>query len=496
MVSVYDYAILKVKIYPCLFILIFTFGCHNNAHVRTQKPLQPDEKVISISTILPLGGTSEDYISNEYYSGYERGEFKGVDLGIIGPRVVVSSLRGKTQSETGFYGGVGLLRANENNRSPFGVVLGAQRKKYTNLFGDSPQKIGAVFELNIINKGGPTVQLFPSITTTTNKNKSFYFGAHGILVSGINKIGLADYEVYNSSDEIYPTLNIEEEFKYNSNSLGLGLIIGKETVFNQKSSFQIQIDFSLVNNFFSTNYQPKEKWNSLEYPLVYENGTWILDQKEASPFLSEKSDSYHFIVSGSIGYNFFKPPHHYDQPISPLPHLQKNIFNPETGERLKKVAGFFDPETGEIVTPPNETPYLKEDKFTDRQLIDLAKKNAQEKHIGALWSVFGLTGVPSSAFGSVVGLFTLGQFSDGVLAFPGFILGGMFGATLPSILAKGSSKITNVTYPPEINTKEEEMKYKKKYKSEVGVLRQKSTAIGTLGGFAAFAGFILLLVIG
>ena len=313
MVSVCNYALLKVKIYPCLFILIFTFGCHNNAHVRTQKPLQPDEKAISISTILPLGGTSEDYISNEYYSGYERGEFKGVDLGIIGPRVVVSNLRGKTQSETGFYGGVGLLRANENNRSPFGVVLGAQRKKYTNLFGDSPQKFGAVFELNIINKGGPTVQLFPSITTTTNKNKSFYFGAHGILVSGINKIGLADYEVYNSSDEIYPTLNIEEEFKYNSNSLGLGLTIGKETIFNQKSSFQIQIDFSLVNNFFSTNYQPEEKWNSLEYPLVYENGTWILDQKEASPFLSEKSDNYHFIVSGSIGYNFFNPPQHLDQ---------------------------------------------------------------------------------------------------------------------------------------------------------------------------------------
>ena len=93
-------------------------------------------------------------------------------------------------------------------------------------------------------------------------------------------------------------------------------------------------------------------------------------------------------------------------------------------------------------------------------------------------------------------MFTLGEFSDGVLAFPGFILGGMFGATLPSILAKGSSKIASVTYPPEIKTKEEEMKYKKTYKSEVGVLRQKSTAIGTLGGFVAFAGFILLLVMG
>ena len=496
MVSFYDYAFLKVKASYLLLVLLLTFGCHNNAHIRTQKPLQLDEKAISVSAVFPTGGTPEDHINNEYVSGYDRGKFKGVDLGIIGPRVVVSSLAGKTQSETGFYGGVGLLQEDDNNRSPFGIVLGAQRKKYTNLFGASPQKVGAVFELNIINKGGPTVQLFPSITTTTNKNKSFYFGAHGILVLGINKVGLADYEVYNSADEIYPKRNIEEEFKYNSNSLGVGLTVGKETVFNQKSSFQVQIDFSLVNNFFSTNYQPKEKWNSLDYPLVRENGLWVLDQKEVAPFLSEKSDNYHFIISGSIGYNFFKPSTFKSRSLSPLPPLQKNMFDPETGEKLNPQDAFFNPETGEIIKHRDERSHNEENKFTKRKIIELAEKNAKEKHIAALWSVFGLTGVPSSAFGGVMGLFVFGEASDGVFAFPGFILGGMFGATLPSLLAKASSKITNVTYPPEIQTKEEEAKYKKTYKSEVGVLRQKSTSIGTLGGFIAFAGFILLLVTG
>ena len=72
----------------------------------------------------------------------------------------------------------------------------------------------------------------------------------------------------------------------------------------------------------------------------------------------------------------------------------------------------------------------------------------------------------------------------------------MFGATLPSALAKGSSKLTTVTYPPEIETTEQEMKYKETYKSEVGVLRQKSTAIGTVGGFVAFAAFIIPLIVG
>jgi len=488
-----------VKPSPFLLVLLLTFGCHNNAHIRTQKPLQLDEKVVSLSAVLPTGGgdgiNSYNY---EYDSGYNgtRGTFRGVDVGVIGPRVVISSLTGTTQSETGFYGGVGLLQEDGNNQNPFGVILGAQRKKYTNLFGASPQKVGAVFELNIINKGGPTVQLFPSITTTTNKNKSFYFGAHSILVLGIDKVGLADYHVYNSSNELFPTRNIKEEFKYNSNSLGIGLTVGKETIFNQKSSFQIQIDFSLVNDFFSTNYKPKEKWNSLDYPIVYKNGLWVLDQKEVAPFLSEKSDRYHFIFSGSIGYNFFKPSNFKSESLSLLPPLQKNIFDPETGKKLNPKGTVFNPETGEVISPIDENLYVEENSFTKRQIIELAKKNAREKHIGALWSVFGLTGVPSSAFGGVIGLFTLGEFSDGVLAFPGFILGGMFGATLPSILAKGSSKIASVKYPPEIKTKEEEMKYKKTYKSEVGVLRQKSTAVGTLGGLVAFAGFILLLIMG
>ena len=143
-----------------------------------------------------------------------------------------------------------------------------------------------------------------------------------------------------------------------------------------------------------------------------------------------------------------------------------------------------------------EGSYSKEDRFTERQLVDLAKKNAQEKHIGVLWSLFGLTGVPSSAFGSIFGLLILDEVSDGTLAFPGFILGGIFGAALPSAIAKQSSKLTKVAYPPEIETTEQELKYKKTYKSEVGVLRQKSTAIGTLGGFVAFAAFIMLVLVG
>ena len=495
MVSFYDYAFLEVKPSPIILVLLLTFGCHNNAHIRTQKPLQLDERTMSVSAVLPTGGNPENHIY------YERGEFKGVDIGIVGPRVIISSITGKTKSETGFFGGLGLLRADGNNRNSFGLVLGTQRKKYLNLFGGSPQKIGAVSELNVVNKGGPTIQVFPSITTTTNEKKTHYFGAHGIIVFGINKVGLARYEVYDLEDDGYSvasTARIEEPFKYNSNSFGVGLTIGTEKVFNKKSSFQLQMDFSIVNNSFTNKFQPKENFNSIDYRKVYEyeNGGYALIQNNRNPFLNENKDAYHFIFSGSMGYNFFKPPHHNDHPISPLPPLQKNIFNPETGERLKKTNIVFDPQTGKIIAPFNATSYFEEDKFTERQLVDLAKKNAQEKHIGALWSLFGLTGVPSSAFGSVLGLVAFAEASDGTLAFPGFLIGGMFGAVFPSALAKGSSKLTKVTYPPEIETTKQEIKYKKTYKSEIGVLRQKSAAVGTVGAFVAFAAFIMLVIVG
>ena len=72
----------------------------------------------------------------------------------------------------------------------------------------------------------------------------------------------------------------------------------------------------------------------------------------------------------------------------------------------------------------------------------------------------------------------------------------MFGAILPSTLAKGSSRLANVIYPPEIEIKEQKTKYKDLYRSEVGLLRQKSTAVGTFGGFIALTGFIMLVVVG
>ena len=70
-------------------------------------------------------------------------------------------------------------------------VLGAQRKNYVNLFESSPNKIEVFLEINILSEGRPTIHVSPSITTTINKKQPHCFGAHGIVFSGINKVGLA-----------------------------------------------------------------------------------------------------------------------------------------------------------------------------------------------------------------------------------------------------------------------------------------------------------------
>ena len=57
--SFYDYAFLRVKHSALLLVLLLTFGCHNNAHVRTQKPLQLDEQTLSIDAVLPTGETQK-----------------------------------------------------------------------------------------------------------------------------------------------------------------------------------------------------------------------------------------------------------------------------------------------------------------------------------------------------------------------------------------------------------------------------------------------------
>ena len=79
-------------IFLCSFLLVLV-GCHNNAHLRTQKVLKPGEKVYSGSGVLAMGGVDEEYNIN--------------NTGVMGLRGEVSILKGGNNLEAGPYFGVG-----------------------------------------------------------------------------------------------------------------------------------------------------------------------------------------------------------------------------------------------------------------------------------------------------------------------------------------------------------------------------------------------------
>jgi hypothetical protein len=298
-------------------------GCHNNAHLRTQKVLKPGEKAYSGSGVVALGGAEEDDINN---------------TGVMGLRGEVSMLKGGKDSESGPYFGVGI-----GDDGP-GLILGYDYRKYTGQGGGQAKKLGAQFEVNI-GEAGQTFHLRPSLTSTTKRGRPLYGGAHGLLAVG-NLRGRLEWESYDSLGyyEWY-----EKEIDYRFNSLGAGLTAGAEFLAFDNNSIQLQVDVSLVKNSFSTDAEPPD--------VDMENVDWASwDDGDGEERWGSHDDELMPMVTGSIGMSFFKPDPTNKESFEPLPTPSYNtgqtqtqpVFDPETGEKIS--GGIrFNPETGEAI---------------------------------------------------------------------------------------------------------------------------------------------------
>ena len=288
-------------IFLCFFLLVLV-GCHNNAHLRTQKILKPGEKAYSASGVVAMGGAEDRYnnISN---------------TGVMGLRGEVSMLKGGKDLEAGPYFGVGI-----GDDGP-GLILGYDYRKYTGQSSGSPKKLGTQIEVNI-GEAGQTFHLRPSITSTTKRGRPLYGGIHGLLAIG----SLTEHEYgYNYRD-------IEIDYRFNS--LGAGLTAGAEFLTFANNSIQLQVDVSMVKNAFNID-------DSEEYWELYDES---------------RDDELIPIVTGSIGMSFFKPDPTNKESFEPLPTPSYNtgqtqtqpVFDPETGEKIS--GGIrFNPETGEAI---------------------------------------------------------------------------------------------------------------------------------------------------
>ena len=338
-------------IFLCSFLLVLV-GCHNNAHLRTQKILKPGERVYSGSGVLAMGGAEEDY-------GYEEIN----KTGVMGLRGEVSMLKGGNNLEAGPYFGVGI-----GEDGP-GLILGYDYRKYTGQGSGSPKKMGTQIEVNI-GEAGPAFHLRPSLTSTTKRGKPLYGGVHGLLAMG----NLMTYG-YGYDGDI--------EIDYRFNSLGAGLTAGAEFLTFDNNSIQLQVDVSLVKNAFNID-------DSEEY--------WDLS-------IETRDDELFPIVTGSIGMSFFKPDPTNKESFEPLPTPSYNtgqtqtqpIFDPETGEKIS--GGMrFDPETGEAIIETQFNPETGEQvavaeekqKMTYNEIVKLAKNAANNRHNRATYNAAGV----------------------------------------------------------------------------------------------------------
>lgn len=280
-------------------ILISSFlgltACYNNAHLRTQKILEPGEMVYSASGILAVSG-------DDIYTG------------ISGLRGEVSMLAGYETGEKGPYGGVGL-------GDGISYIAGYEYKKYMRLDTDLPFKLGIQGELNLTPgneynfKNATVLHLRPSYTTTTAKGRNYYGGIHGLLAVGSWKRQFFQPPGFpgdsNNNDELGTT---------RFSSVGAGVTVGSEYLF-QSSSLQLQVDVSMVQN-------------------TKDEG--IIRSREPAP-----------MVSGSAGINFFKPAPQPEVPSEPYPipyyYQEDEEYEDETESEPDVL---FDPETGEPIKEP------------------------------------------------------------------------------------------------------------------------------------------------
>ena len=343
----------------CSFLLVFV-GCHNNAHLRTQKVLKPGEKVYSGSGVLAMGGAEDAYNSIN-------------NTGVMGLRGEVSMLKGGNNLEAGPYFGVGI-----GEDGP-GLILGYDYRKYTGQNSGSLKKLGAQFEVNI-GEAGQAFHLRPSLTSTTKRGKPYYGGIHGLLAVGNLKDRL-EWEAYDSSEYGYEYY--EEWIDYRFNSLGAGLTAGAEFLNFNNNSIQLQVDVSLVKNAFNIN-------DSEEY--------WDLS-------IETRDDELFPIVTGSIGMSFFKPDPTNKESFEPLPapsystgqSQTQPVFDPETGEKISG-AMRFDPETGEPIIETRFNPETGEQvaiaeekqKMSYNEIVFQAKNAAKSRHNRAVYNAAGV----------------------------------------------------------------------------------------------------------
>ena len=445
----------SLKIFILSGWILVLIGCHNNAHLGTQKILKKKESVISVSGVLPIGGIDDRYSIDD-------------ENGILGMRGELSYIKGFGNYELGPYAGFGLSDFDDP-----GFILGFDYKSYLNIYSNYPAKLGAQFELNF-SEYGQIFHIKPSLITVTNQQKAGYFGIHGLLYNGSLKL-------WNSS-------------LYNYSSLGFGFTLGTEYI-SSKLSIQAQADLSMVNNAF------RIEGNS---NFLYYDDDYYYDPGDDYYLLVGLSAGVNFFNATEVGDKLFEPmpvPNykkvktkdiHYDPNTGEVIYPSANKFDPETGELMSSQAEIFDPNTGEKIIQSKEKFSGSNDPsnhktnsnklLTDSDVLDLAYSHGIRDYVSPLWTLSGIASIPAAFAGFITGGIITFEIMDlDEIGFIGPIIGGIAGLSIPHVLLKNTD--IKIKYPSNVTDNKQINIYKATYSEKIKgrrakkVIRSQSTCI-------------------
>ena len=249
------------------------------------------------------------------------------------------------------------------------------------------------------------------------------------------------------------------------------LAVEKATPVVQKPAAKIEAsgvspeeDFVVIDGVKYARVAPEKETTQVDPKAAVSVPAILPGQKSAIKSLSKaagftNSDLNTFLIQN------------YTQPLDGLSHAQaSNVIKKFQTESVSK------PGTGTWGTT-----------LSTLEIQSMALMNARQKHVGPLWGLLGLAGCGTGLMGGGIG----GEMAD----FPGFLIGGALGLSLPSLIASSSASSISVPYyPAEIKTQNEKQLYKDAYVKETSLLRRRSTVTGTGVGLLGFGAFMLVLI--
>ena len=321
------------------FFIFFLFGCYNNSHIRTQRVLQENEKVFSVSGSYNALGIVDERIINKG-SGFSGAGIRPY-VPVAAIRAEISVLEGFKHGELGYSIGGGVNAMVDQDLIG---LIGVEYNKYLQYRRERPLKAGMSLELNRTSSGLFTLHSIQSFKTTTTKKAPFFVGFHTLFSKTNIKESHRSYAKSTNDYYLWNSYPVVDEVTYDQTTRGFGVSSGIERFFVD-ASLMLQFDVSFVKNSI----------NNLKEPFVV--GGIGLER--------EASWSWPPIVSASLALNFspksfkkiyiskkkdsVKSQAFQDWEILKKPQIIE--FDPETGERIEKKTTdvMFDPETGEII---------------------------------------------------------------------------------------------------------------------------------------------------